>query len=157
MVDRQIPRLYQRLPIHPLRGVAERKIVRWVLEHPKTDGSWAGIQPPWVYSLIALHTMGYGPEHDAVKNGFEGFEAFALEDDDNCSVQACISPVWDTCIPQIWPYSIPAFPDDPWFNLLHMADGQADLHGRRLANPSQEHTSGGWSFEFENPTISGHR
>ena len=59
--------LYQRLPVHPLRGRAERKIMQWVLEHQEADGSWAGIQPPWVYSLIALHTMGYGPEHEAVQ------------------------------------------------------------------------------------------
>ena len=28
---------------------------RWILQRQEADGSWGGIQPPWVYSLIALH------------------------------------------------------------------------------------------------------
>ena len=32
------------------RDVAEQ----WILDHQEADGSWGGIQPPWVYSLMAL-------------------------------------------------------------------------------------------------------
>ena len=143
--------LYQRLPIHPLRGLAERKIVRWVLEHQEADGSWAGIQPPWVYSLIALHTMGYGPEHDAVKNGFEGFEAFALEDDDTCSVQACISPVWDTCIAQLALLDSGMSPDDPLVqsSARWLMDKQIFTGGDWQIR-AKSTRPGGWSFEFDN-------
>ncbi len=28
---------------------------RWIVDRQEADGSWGGIQPPWVYSLIALH------------------------------------------------------------------------------------------------------
>ena len=143
--------LYKKFPVQPFRGVAERKIIRWILEHQEADGSWAGIQPPWVYSLIALHTMGYGPEHDAIKIGFDGFEAFALEDDEKFSVQACISPVWDTCLAQLALLDSGLSPDDPlvqssaqWLinkQILTGGDWQIRAKGTR---------PGGWSFEFDN-------
>ena len=36
-----------------------RAAERWILDHQEADGSWGGIQPPWVYSLMALHALGY--------------------------------------------------------------------------------------------------
>ncbi|PKB72429.1 MAG: squalene--hopene cyclase [SAR202 cluster bacterium Io17-Chloro-G6] len=143
--------LYQRLPVHPLRGRAERKIMEWVLEHQEADGSWAGIQPPWVYSLIALHTLGYGPDHEAVEKGFHGFEAFAIEDEDTCTVQACLSPVWDTCIAQLALLESGVAADDPMVQsstrwLLEkqiFAGGDWQVRAKKLR-------PGGWSFEFDN-------
>jgi len=142
---------YQRLPVHPLRGRAEQKIMQWVLEHQEADGSWAGIQPPWVYSLIALHTMGYGPEHEAVKKGFQGFETFALEDEDKCNVQACISPVWDTCIAQLALLESGVAPDDPMVqsSARWLMDKQIFAGGDWQVR-AKDVRPGGWSFEFDN-------
>ena len=145
--------LYQRLPVHPFRGRAERKIIQWVLNHQEADGSWAGIQPPWVYSLIALHTLGYGPDHEAVKKGFQGFEGFALEDEDKCNVQACISPVWDTCIAQLALLESGIDPEDSMVqsSARWLMDKQiyaaADWQVR-----AKDTRPGGWSFEFDNLT-----
>ena len=143
--------LYQRLPVHPLRGLAERKVMGWVLEHQEADGSWAGIQPPWIYSLIALHTLGYGPDHEAVKKGFQGFETFAIEDEDTCTVQACLSPVWDTCIAQLALLESGVAADDPmvqasarWLmDKQIFAGGDWQVRAKHLR-------PGGWSFEFDN-------
>ena len=143
--------LYQRLPVHPLRGLAERKVMEWVLEHQEADGSWAGIQPPWVYSLIALHTLGYGPDHEAVKKGFQGFETFAIEDEDTCTIQACLSPVWDTCIAQLALLESGVAADDPmvqasarWLmDKQIFAGGDWQVRAKHLR-------PGGWSFEFDN-------
>ena len=41
---------------------------------------WGGIQPPWVYSLIALHLRGYPLEHPVMRRGLEGLERFMVED-----------------------------------------------------------------------------
>ena len=143
--------LYQRLPVHPFRGRAERKIIQWVLDHQEADGSWAGIQPPWVYSLITLHTLGYGPDHEAVKKGFQGFERFALEDEDKCNVQACISPVWDTCIAQLALLESGIDPEDPMVqsSARWLMDKQiyADADWQVRAKDTRP---GGWSFEFNN-------
>ncbi|PKB59761.1 MAG: squalene--hopene cyclase, partial [SAR202 cluster bacterium Casp-Chloro-G2] len=143
--------LYHRMPVHPFRGFAERKIMRWVLEHQEADGSWAGIQPPWVYSLIALHVMGYGPEHEAVKKGFQGFEAFAIEDEDTCTVQACVSPVWDTCLAQLALMDSGIAPDDPMVqtSARWLMDKQIFAGGDWQVR-AKKTRPGGWSFEFDN-------
>ena len=143
--------LYQRLPVHPLRGRAERKIIEWVLTHQEADGSWAGIQPPWVYSLIALHIMGHGPEHEAVRKGFQGFEGFAIEDEDTCTVQACLSPVWDTCIAQLALLESGVAPDDPMVQVSArwLLDKQIFAGGDWQVR-AKDVRPGGWPFEFHN-------
>ncbi|HEX3519449.1 MAG TPA: prenyltransferase/squalene oxidase repeat-containing protein, partial [Solirubrobacteraceae bacterium] len=47
-------RAYQRRPVRPLREAALARAERWIVDRQEADGSWGGIQPPWVYSLIAL-------------------------------------------------------------------------------------------------------
>ena len=51
--------LYQRSPVKPFRKLAMRQGAEWIVAHQEADGGWGGIQPPWVYSIIALHLMGY--------------------------------------------------------------------------------------------------
>jgi squalene-hopene/tetraprenyl-beta-curcumene cyclase len=149
-LDRLVGR-YQKLPIHPFRGLAERKVEQWVLSRQEVDGSWAGIQPPSVYSLIALHHLGYPPHHPVIEKGFFGFERFAVEDEDTLSLQGCISPVWDTCLVQLALLESGMAPDDPvirrsarWLldqQILTSGDWQVRA---RNAEP------GGWAFEFHN-------
>ena len=127
-------RIYESLPIKPARNMAVRRSAKWVLEHQEADGSWGGIQPPWVYSLIALKHLGYPNEHPAIQKGLEGFEAFTIDDVDACRVQACVSPVWDTCLVLAGPTGI-----GPWRRPSRIGQGypmahrQADTQGWRLA------------------------
>src|SRR5262249_46997591 len=51
-------RRYHRASWHPLRSRARGAAERWVVDHQEADGSWGGIQPPWVYSMMALHALG---------------------------------------------------------------------------------------------------
>ena len=143
--------IYQRLPVHPFRGRAERKIIEWILSHQEADGCWGGIQPPWVYSLIALHHLGFPPDHPAIERGFAGFEDYAIEDEDTVTVQACVSPVWDTCLAQLALLESGVAPGDPmvrrstnWLldrQILDSGDWQVNA---RHAEP------GGWAFEWHN-------
>ena len=57
---------YERRPIAPLRRRALRAAERWIVERQEADGSWGGIQPPWVWSIIALHALGYGLDHPVI-------------------------------------------------------------------------------------------
>ncbi len=50
------------------------------MRRQEADGSWGGIQPPWVYSLMALHLGGYPLEHAVMRRGLEGLERFMVED-----------------------------------------------------------------------------
>ena len=89
-------KLYDALPVQPLRERSKRQVVDWVVERQEADGSWGGIQPPWVYSLIALNLAGMGTDHPVMRHGLQGLDGFALEDEGGWRLQACMSPVWDT-------------------------------------------------------------
>ena len=95
----KVMRIYRRLPLIPGRERAIRAATDWIVSHQEADGSWAGIQPPWVYSLIALSSLGYPLDHPVVAKGLEGFRekwSVLSEDSQALRVQACLSPVWDT-------------------------------------------------------------
>ncbi|MBI2165066.1 MAG: squalene--hopene cyclase, partial [Chloroflexi bacterium] len=127
----------EKTPWDPLQGPALRRAEQWILAHQEADGSWGGIQPPWVYSLLALKTLGYGMDHPAMRKGFRGFEGFAIEEGDTWRVQACIAPVWDTCLAAI---ALVA----SWLlkeQVLTGGDWQVKARGI---------PPGGWSFEFHN-------
>ena len=50
-------------PKRLIRGSALREAERWIVARQEADGSWGGIQPPMVYSTIALvlHGLPYRP------------------------------------------------------------------------------------------------
>src|SRR2546426_1136198 len=63
---------YGRLPFHPFRQRARKAVEQWILAHQEADGSWGGIQPPWVYSLMALSALGHPLDHPALRKGLGG-------------------------------------------------------------------------------------
>ena len=89
-------KFYDRFAGNRSRTAAMRDVTRWIVERQEADGSWGGIQPPWVYSLIALDLMGHGLDDPVIRKGLDGFERFIIDDRDGWRVQACMSPVWDT-------------------------------------------------------------
>ena len=149
-VDRLMS-LYRKAPMQPLRGLARRRALQWILDHQEADGAWGGIQPPWVYSLIALHHAGGEEFADALNKGFDGFDSFAIEDEDTCTVQACISPVWDTCLAQVALLESGVSANDPmvqkssrWLMEKQiLADGDWQIRAK-------DTPPGGWAFEFYN-------
>jgi squalene-hopene/tetraprenyl-beta-curcumene cyclase len=96
-VDRVL-HLYHRVAFPPLRRHALRVAERWVVERQEADGSWGGIQPPWVWSLIGLHARGYPLDHPVIANGLAGLDTFTIADEDGRRIEACQSPVWDTAL-----------------------------------------------------------
>jgi squalene-hopene/tetraprenyl-beta-curcumene cyclase len=144
-------KLYDTLPRHPLRRFSERRIVDWVVERQEADGGWGGIQPPWVYSLIALHLQGIPLDHPVMRRGLEGFEGFSLNDAGGWRLQACMSPVWDTAWAVIALRRAGVSPDHPalrraveWLLREQIScGGDWDVRVKNVA-------CGGWAFEFEN-------
>ena len=55
------------IPFGRLRRRALRTAERWIVERQERDGSWGGIQPPWVWSIVALHALGYPLDHPVLK------------------------------------------------------------------------------------------
>ena len=42
------------------------RLVEWITQRQEADGGWGGIQPPWVYSLIALNLEGMSLDHAVI-------------------------------------------------------------------------------------------
>src|SRR5690606_10501183 len=62
-------------------------------------GAWGGIQPPWVYGLMALHGEGYDLKHPVMARGLAALdEHWSYERDGTLHIQASESPVWDTLL-----------------------------------------------------------
>jgi len=89
-------KIYDRLGEQPVRTAAMHAMTDWIVERQEADGSWGGIQPPWVYSLIALDVMGFARDHPVMQKGLDGFDRFIIDDAEGWRLQACMSPVWDT-------------------------------------------------------------
>ena len=85
----------------PLRRRALRAAERWIVDRQERDGSWGGIQPPWVWSIVALHALGYPLDHPVLELALAGLDSFTIEDDDGRRLEACQSPVWDTALAAI--------------------------------------------------------
>jgi squalene-hopene/tetraprenyl-beta-curcumene cyclase len=157
-----VTRFYERHPIRPLQRLAIARAERWVVRRQEADGSWGGIQPPWVYSLIALHLSGYPLDHPVMRRGLEGLDRFMVEDRDDSRgvgapqgasrrLEACQSPVWDTALSLIalsdagLPADHPALLRAAGWLLGEEVTVRGDW---AVARPKL--APGGWAFEFHN-------
>ena len=154
-LDRAL-KTYQRLPVQPGRQTAFRRAAEWIIARQEADGGWGGIQPPWVYSILALHLLGYPLDHPVLKAAIAGLEGFLVREDDADGVpirrlEACQSPVWDTALAVIGLLDAGVPADDPAINravdwlLGEEVRVRGDWSVRR---PDLE--PGGWAFEFAN-------
>jgi squalene-hopene/tetraprenyl-beta-curcumene cyclase len=155
-------RVYERHPIGLLRRIAMGRAERWIVRRQEADGSWGGIQPPWVYSLMALHLNGYALDHPVMRRGIEGIEGFMVEEQgdplgvgapqgESRRLEACQSPVWDTALTVVALSDAGLSPDHP--ALVRAGEWLLGEEVRvsgdwRAARPALE--PGGWAFEFAN-------
>ena len=134
-----------------LRRRAIRAAERWVRERQEADGSWGGIQPPWVWSLLMLAALGHNREDECFRRGIDGWAGFMVDEGDRMRPEACQSPVWDTglVVLALRAAGVPA--DHPqlvkageWL-LREEIRVKGDWAVRR---PELE--PGGWAFEYQN-------
>ncbi len=147
----RILRAYERRPLAPLRRLALARAERWIVRRQESDGSWGGIQPPWVYSLIALRLLGYSLEHPLMRRGLEGLDGFMVEQGSERRLEACQSPVWDTALAIVALTDAGVPPDDPPLTRAAqwLLGEEVKVRGDwAVARPRLE--PGGWAFEFAN-------
>jgi squalene-hopene/tetraprenyl-beta-curcumene cyclase len=144
-------KLYERLPWQPGRKRALQRVEEWIVEHQEADGSWGGIMLPWVYSLIALKSLGYSNDHPVMAKAIAGLEGFIVEDERTFHLQPAVSPVWDTAL------SIIALSDSGLEGkhpaLVRAAEWLLDeqvLTGGDWQVKNRHTEPGGWAFEFHN-------
>lgn len=153
LLDRAL-HVYERFPLGLLRRHAHRLAAEWIVKRQEVDGCWGGIQPPWVYSMMALHLLGYPNDHPVMKKGLENLETFAIEDGGTRRFEACQSPVWDTCLAAVALHDAGVDDDHAGHDSLERAAGwlleeEVRVPGDwAVRRPDLE--PGGWAFEFEN-------
>jgi squalene-hopene/tetraprenyl-beta-curcumene cyclase len=151
-----INRLLHRYERRPARSLRERSLARlehWIVQRQEADGSWGGIQPPWVYSLIALTVRGYPLEHPVIRRGLRGLDDFTIVEGEYRRLEACQSPVWDTALAVIALADAGLPPTHS--ALMRAGDWLVREEVRRrgdwaLRRPHLD--PGGWAFEFANET-----
>jgi len=142
-------------PASAVRTAAFRRCAEWIIARQENDGCWGGIQPPWVYSLMALHLLGYGLDHPVVKRGLEGLDRFTVWEDrpegKERRLEACQSPVWDTVLAMValgdagLPADHPALQSAARWVLSEEIRGPGDWQVQRPGL-----APAGWAFEFDN-------
>jgi squalene-hopene/tetraprenyl-beta-curcumene cyclase len=142
-------------PVKSVRRAALRRCAEWIITRQERDGCWGGIQPPWVYSLMALNLLGYDLDHPVMARGLRGLDRFTITEDGPDGpvrrLEACQSPVWDTVLTMIALADAGLPPDHPaltsagrWV-LGEEIRGPGDWQVRR-----PDLTPSGWAFEFDN-------
>jgi len=159
---------YRKVASKSLRRAALKSAARWIVERQENDGCWGGIQPPAVYSLIALRLLGYDLDHPVMRAGLESLDRYTVryenpagedgvegveggESGTRRMIEACQSPVWDTCLATIaladagLPADHPALVKAADWMLGEQVVRPGDWSVRRPQLPP-----GGWAFEFHN-------
>lgn len=150
LLDRAL-HVYERRPLGPLRRQALRLCGEWILRRQEADGCFGGIQPPWVYSVMALHLLGYPLDHPALARSLDGLESFTIVENGMRRFEACQSPVWDTALSLValrdagLPREHPAM----LRGARWLLDEEVRVPGDwAVQRPDLE--PGGWAFEFQN-------
>ena len=142
---------FQRSPVKRGRNRALALAERWILDRQELDGSWGGIQPPWVWSLVALACRGHGPDSPYLVRGLAGWKRFTIADNDRLRPEACQSPVWDTALAVLALRAAGVPADEPAVaRAAHWLLGE-EVRARGdwgLGLPGVE--PGGWAFEHDN-------
>ncbi|OPL16664.1 MAG: squalene--hopene cyclase [delta proteobacterium ML8_D] len=90
---------YTRFTFCPGRELAIRQCLEWIVRHQEADGAWSGIQPPWIYSLLALHAEGYALDHPVLAAGLDAWNKYwKFEKNGATYLHASDTPVWDTLL-----------------------------------------------------------
>jgi squalene-hopene/tetraprenyl-beta-curcumene cyclase len=162
-LDKVLHKVEPRLPKRA-RAAARRRCVDWIIARQEADGCWGGIQPPWVYSIMALHLMGYGLDSPIVKKAIEALERFTIREPGGMGggaphageslirrLEACQSPVWDTVLSMVALADAGLEPDHPALtSSAHWVLNEEIRQPGDWQIRRPQTAPGGWAFEFDN-------
>ncbi len=136
------------------RNGSIKRALEWIIEHQDADGVWGGIQPPWIYSTMAIFNEGYSLDHPVIAKALAALDdpRWRVDVGDATWIQASTSPVWDTIL------TLLAF-DDCRLNgdypdaVEKAVDWVLDQQVLRKGDWSvklPDTPPGGWAFEYKN-------
>ncbi len=147
--------LHRYRPVKSVRRAALRRCADWIIARQERDGCWGGIQPPWVYSIMALNLLGYDLDHPVLARALAGLDRFTITEDSPEGpvrrLEACQSPVWDTVLVMIALADAGLPPDHP-----ALVSAARWVVGEEIRGPGDwqvrrpDLAPGGWAFEFDN-------
>ncbi len=138
----------------PFRERAIQQCLDWIVDHQDADGAWGGIQPPWIYSLLALRCEGYSLDHQVLRKGLEAFSSprWSYQKEGGIYLQPSVSPIWDTVLtllafldcdmPEVT-YRSAKRAIQYLINQQVLTDGDWQVFVKNVE-------PGGWAFEYEN-------
>ena len=131
------------------RALAEAE--RWMRARQEADGSWGGIQPPWVWGIVALSALGHGREDETLRRAIDGWAGFMVEDGDRLRPEACQSPVWDTALAVLALRACGVPADHPQLARAgeYLLREEVTVKGDWAVRVPGL-APGGWAFEYEN-------
>jgi squalene-hopene/tetraprenyl-beta-curcumene cyclase len=134
-----------------LRRRAVTVAERWIRERQEADGSWGGIQPPWVWGIIALAALGNGLDDPTLGKAVEGWQGFMVDDRERLRPEACQSPVWDTALAALAlrACGVPADHEALRRAGDYLLREEVTVKGD-WAIRKPDLAPGGWAFEFQN-------
>ncbi|MGA2702108.1 MAG: squalene--hopene cyclase [Isosphaeraceae bacterium] len=141
--DRWVPAAWRRPAIKAAH--------RWMLEHFENTDGLGAIFPPMIYTIVALHCLGYDPDSPEVLWAWRQLDDLRIEEGDRARMQPCLSPVWDTAVATI-ALSDCRQPDDE----SAVARAVAWLLEKEVRNPGDWQTRrpgvepSGWHFQYRN-------
>ncbi|MBL4620269.1 MAG: hypothetical protein JKX88_09265, partial [Marinicaulis sp.] len=138
----------------PFRKGAVKRALEWIIEHQDADGVWGGIQPPWVYSLMAIYCEGYAVDHPVLAAGLGALDdpRWRVDVGDATWIQASTSPVWDTLL-VLLAYDDCGLNDAKAEEVEKAVDwllAQQVLSTGDWAVKCPNLEPGGWAFEYKN-------
>jgi len=136
------------------RNGSVKRALEWIIQHQDADGVWGGIQPPWIYSTMALFNEGYALDHPVVAKSLAALDdpRWRVDAGDATWIQASTSPVWDTIL------TLLAF-DDCHLNgdypeevekAIDWVLAQQVLRKGDWSQKLPKLAPGGWAFEYKN-------
>lgn len=136
------------------RNGSVKRALEWIIQHQDADGVWGGIQPPWIYSTMALVNEGYALDHPVIARALAALDdpRWRVDVGDATWIQASTSPVWDTIL------TLLAF-DDCHLNGDYTAEvskalgwvlDQQVLRKGDWSVKLPDTAPGGWAFEYKN-------
>lgn len=145
--------LYHNAPFHPFRFNARKRCIEWIAQHQDADGAWGGIQPPWIYGIIALTLEGYPVTHPITHAALDAWNRhWSYERNGGIHLQASESPVWDTVLAMLAALDCgETFETFPAFGpaLERVLKEQIDILGD-WAQLVKGVPCGGWAFQSQN-------